>query len=249
MHWKNFLYFSSAEKIAVLILVVIIVFTFGVNVLLSRSNNTVLSIPENDSLIASFQRLNDGLEDKKKETKNYDYPSKNKTERPTNIQQTYKSSGDAQTKQYSDYPKYAKQEKFTEARSISLNEKDTTEWKKVPGIGSAFSARIVKYGDKLGGYVSVNQLKEVYGVTDEVFDTIVSFIREDGIDTKHCAKLNINKLEFKEILAHPYINFEQTKAIMNLRKRTGNITSTNQLAMLEEFTAGDIERITPYIDF
>lgn len=249
MHWKNFLYFSSAEKIAVLILVVIIVFTFGLNVLLSRSNNTVISIPKNDSLIASFQSLNDGLEDKKNETNNYDYQSKNKTERLTNNEQTRKLTGDVQTKHYTDYPKYAKQEKFTEARSISLNETDTTEWKKVPGIGSSFSARIVKYGDKLGGYISVNQLKEVYGVTDEVFDTIVSFIYENEISTDHCAKLNINKLEFKEILAHPYINFEQTKAIMNLRKRTGNITSTNQLAMLEEFTAGDIERISPYIDF
>ena len=119
----------------------------------------------------------------------------------------------------------------------------------MPGIGSAFAARIIKYGNILGGYISIHQLKEVYGVTDELFDDIVPFIREDDIGTGHCVKLNINQLEFKEILAHPYIDYEQTKAIVNLRRRTGNITSTSQLAMLEEFTAEDIERITPYIDF
>ncbi len=44
-------------------------------------------------------------------------------------------------------------------------------------------------------------------------------------------------------------DFEQTKAIVNLRRRTGDIKSINQLAMLDEFTSEDIERITPYIEF
>ena len=249
MHWKNFFYFSLAEKIAILILVVIIVLTFGLNVRLSSRNNVPVSIPQNDSLIAAFERLNDSLEDKKKETKNYEYRSKTKSDNTDSWEKTSKSNNNNQTKHYSEQPSYAKQEKFTEAGSISLNETDTAQWKMVPGIGSAFSERIVKYRDKLGGYISIDQLKEVYGITDEVFDNIAPFIHEGNIGTNHCAKLNINKLEFKEILAHPYINFDQTKAIVNLRKRTGNITSTNQLAMLNEFTSEDIQRIAPYIKF
>ena len=249
MHWKNFFYFSLAEKISVLILVGIIVIFFGLNVLLSKRNNAPLSIPQNDSLIASFQRLNDGLEDKKKETKNYQYKSNAKSERYLPNENNTKSSVEIKANHYSDQSKYIKQEKFTKAGSIYLNESDTSQWKMVPGIGSAFSARIVKYGEKLGGYISINQLKEVYGITDEVFDDIAPFINGNNLESDHCLKININKLEFKEILAHPYINFEQTKAIVNLRKRTGNITSANQLAMLGEFTSQDIERITPYIDF
>jgi DNA uptake protein ComE-like DNA-binding protein len=101
----------------------------------------------------------------------------------------------------------------------------------------------------LGGYMSINQLKEVYGVTDELFEDITPFIHEDMIGIEYCVKLNINKLDFKEILAHPYIDFEQTKAIVNLRRRTGNIKSIKELAMLDEFTPKDIERIYPYIDF
>ena len=246
---KKFLYFSLAEKIAVLILGVIIVFSFGLNVLLSRRDSGPVSIPQNDSLIAAFQRLQDGLEDKKKETKNFEYNSKNKSYKNSLRGDVSKSTENTHSRNYSDDPKYQKQEKFTETRSISLNETDTAQWKMVPGIGSAFSDRIVKYRQKLGGYVSINQLKEVYGITDEVFENIVPYIREDNIDANNCVKLKINKLEFKEILAHPYISFEQTKAIVNLRKRTGNIISLSQLAMLDEFTSEDIEKITPYIVF
>ena len=249
MHWKNFLYYSPVEKIAVLILVVIIVLSFVLNVVLTRRNNAPISIPQNDSLIAAFERLHDGLEDKKKATKNYDYKSKKRQDKTSSREKQHMSAEDIQTKDYSEQPRYTKQEKFTEGASISLNETDTAQWKMVPGIGSAFSARIVKYGDKLGGYISISQLKEVYGITDEMFDKITSFVSEDDIGADQCIKLKINKLEFKQILAHPYINFEQTKAIVNLRKRTGNITSTSQLAMLKEFTSEDIERITPYIDF
>ena len=249
MHWKNFIYFSSAEKIAILILLVLIVLSFGLNVVLSRKSSAPISIPQNDSLVVAFQLLQESLQDKKAKPKSYEYKANNRSEKSYNNEKTNKSTDNSQDKHYSERPQYIKQEKFTTAASISLNETDTAQWKMVPGIGSAFSARIIKYGNMLGGYISIHQLKEVYGVTDELFDSIVSFIREDDIGLERCVKLKVNKLEFKEILAHPYIGYEQTKAIVNLRRRTGNITSTNQLAMLDEFTAEDIERITPYIDF
>lgn len=249
MHWKNFFYFSATEKIAVLILLVLIVLSFGLNVVLSRRSNGHISIPQNDSLVVALQRLQESLEDQKLAPKIYGSKSDNRSERDYTNEKANKSTENSPAKPYSDRPLYTKHEKFTTAASISLNETDTAQWKMVPGIGSAFSARIIKYRDKLGGYISIHQLKEVYGITDELFDDIAPFIREDDIGIEHCVKLNINKLEFKEILAHPYIDFEQTKAIVNLRKRTGNITSTNQLAMLEEFTALDIERIAPYIEF
>lgn len=249
MHWKDFLYFSAAEKIAVLILVVIIVLSFGLNVLLSRRSDGPISIPQNDSLIAAFLRLQESLEEKKVVPKNYDYMSERKSEKSAPRERIAKSTEDVQIKNFSERPQYTKQEKFTALGSISLNETDTIEWKKVPGVGSAYSARIVKYQKMLGGYMSINQLKEVYGVTDELFEDITPFIHEDMIGIEYCVKLNINKLDFKEILAHPYIDFEQTKAIVNLRRRTGNIKSIKELAMLDEFTPKDIERISPYIDF
>lgn len=249
MHKNNFVFYSLAEKIAILILVLIIVLTFGLNVVLSRSNKAALNIPQNDSLIAAFERLHEELEDKKEDKKSFEYKPNTKSNTIIPRKESATLSEDNRTKNYSEKPQYIKQEKFIEAGSISLNETDTAQWKKVPGIGSTYAARIVKYRDVLGGFISINQLKEVYGVTDELFENIAPFISEDDIGLEHSVKLNVNKLEFKEILAHPYIDYEQTKAIVNLRRRTGNITSIRQLAMLDEFTAEDIKRITPYIDF
>lgn len=249
MHKNNFVFYSLAEKIAILILVLIIVLTFGLNVVLSRSNKAALNIPQNDSLIAAFERLHEELEDKKEDKKSFEYKPNTKSNTIIPRKESATLSEDNRTKNYSEKPQYIKQEKFIEAGSISLNETDTAQWKKVPGIGSTYAARIVKYRDVLGGFISIDQLKEVYGVTDELFENIAPFISEDDIGLEHCVKLNVNKLEFKEILAHPYIDYEQTKAIVNLRRRTGNITSIRQLAMLDEFTAEDIKRITPYIDF
>lgn len=249
MHWKDFFYFSPANKAALLGLTVIVVIILVFHVLLPYKNSASISIPQNDSLIAALDRLQQSLEDEKIENERYDYnPNKKTTQQNARSTASITNKSNGATN-YPKKPHYVKQEKFTAHGSISLNETDTAEWKKVPGIGSAYSARIVKYGSMLGGYISINQLKEVYGFTDELFDAVAPFVCEEEVGSGNCAKINTNQLTFKEILAHPYISFEQTKAIMNLRKRTGDITSINQLAMLEEFTSADIERIAPYLDF
>ena len=106
MHWKNFLYFSPAEKIAVLILVVVIVLTFILNVSLSKSNKADISIPQNDSLIAAFERLHEELVDRKKESKNYDYTSNTKSDKTTSRKVENNSTKENQTKNYSEKPTY-----------------------------------------------------------------------------------------------------------------------------------------------
>lgn len=248
MNWKNFLHFTRAETIAILIVLMIIVLSFILNIVLSTRNTQTFSIPVNDSLIAAFERLQNSLTDKKPESEYFVYSTKRREEQPTYTKRTRENRSqftkDDQNEK-PEYIQYERQEKLSDTEFIYLNETDTVIWKKVPGIGSVYAARIVKYRNLLGGFTSVEQLKEVYGISDEVFQQIAPFVREDDNFTK----LNINELTFKEINAHPYINYKQTKAIMNLRNRKGNIQSTNELAMLDEFTSEDIERIAAYIEF
>ena len=229
--------------LATVIVVFISIFNVGIPTL---SSNTI-SNPEKEAQIASFLTLRDSLKEVKKVTRTYAYQNNGTSGRSSGDGEGNNESIGSKQNSQSRYPVYVKQEKFSTNEFIYLNETDTTEWKKVPGIGSSFSARIVKYQTTLGGFRSIEQLKEVYGVTDEVFDKIAPYVRVD----KNFAivKLSINKREFKEILAHPYINYEQTKAIVNLRKRIGAITSMNELAMLDEFSPFDIIRITPYVAF
>ena len=93
--------------------------------------------------------------------------------------------------------------------------------------------------------MSVEQLREVYGIDDELFLRISPYIQADD----NYSKLQINRMEFRELLKHPYLNYRQVQAIVNLRKKRGKIASINELAMLDEFTSEDIFRIEPYLEF
>lgn len=140
---------------------------------------------------------------------------------------------------------YIRAEKLSEGETISLNSSDTTEWKKIPGIGSSYSSRIVKYSALLGGFASKEQLLEVYGVEEDMYASISPYIEEDT----NWSKLNINQLEFKELLRHPYLNYNQVQVIVNLRNKKGDITSLNELSIFDEFTPDDISRLKPYLEF
>ena len=251
MNWKDFLYFSRTESLAVLFILIVILLTLNLNVLLSKRNSSPFTIAENDSLIAAFDRLHENMKDREVEVRQYE--SNNQKERnPVVYKEKEKGRDQTSTPRNNENRKlirYSKQEKLTDKEFIYLNETDTTQWKKVPGIGSSYAKRIVKYRNLLGGFTSINQLKEVYGIDNEMFDKVRVFIREDVDAKSSCEKLKINQLEFKQIIAHPYIDFEQTKAIVNLRRRIGNISSIDELAMLEEFSSDDIVRISPYLQF
>lgn len=248
MNWRNFLHYSRAETIAILIVLVIIVLSFILNILLSNRSTQSFSIPANDSLIAAFERLQNSLTDKNSASEKFVYSTKDRKKQPTYTERTGEDKSQFtknDQREKPEYIQYERQEKLSDSEFIYLNETDTAEWKKIPGIGSIYATRIIKYRKLLGGFVSIEQLKEVYGISDDLFQKISLFVREDD----NFVKLNINKLTFKEINAHPYINYKQTKAIMNLRQRKGNINSTNELAMLDEFTSEDIDRIAAYIEF
>lgn len=140
---------------------------------------------------------------------------------------------------------YPRIEKLKEGETISLNAADTADWKKIPGIGDTYSTRIIEYRERLGGYVRKEQLREVYGINEELYTRIAPYIQPDST----CNKVAINHLEFKEILRHPYLNYKQVQAIMNLRRKKGTIDSIRELGMLDEFTSEDIFRLEPYLQF
>ena len=249
MNWKDFLYFSRKESIAILFILVIILLTLNLNILLSKRNSSPFTIAENDSLIASFERLHQTMKDKKVESQQINYNERDNTKNSDNLSDKSNQTALYQKESNEREFKYPRQEKLKDSEYIFLNETDTAQWKKVPGIGSAYASRIVKYNKLLGGFTSIHQLREVYGVDDELFDNISLYVKEEDNIINKCEKLEVNKLEFKEIVAHPYIDYEQTIAIVNLRRRIGNISSINELAMLDEFTPEDIKRISHYLQF
>jgi competence protein ComEA len=109
---------------------------------------------------------------------------------------------------------------------IEINSADSLALDDLPGIGPAFARRIIKYREMLGGYAYPEQLKEVYGMDSA---RLAGFIKQIRIDTTGIRKMDINKASFKELLAHPYLEYEQVKAIARFRDKKGLLTSPGEL--------------------
>ncbi len=125
---------------------------------------------------------------------------------------------------------------------ITLNTADTSQLQRVPGIGKYYAREIVRYGNWLGGYVSVDQLDEIDGFPQEAKKYFV-------VQQSCPKKLNVNKLSLQQLRRHPYINYYQAKAITDYRRLHGRIEDIRQLRLSSGFTEKDFQRLAPYIDY
>lgn len=132
--------------------------------------------------------------------------------------------------------------KLQPGQSVDLNIADTTELMRIPGVGPVYARMIVDYRQRLGGFYSTSQLRELDMLPEDVSDW--THINEPNVKT-----IDINRLSVSQLRSHPYLTFYQAKAIVDLRKREGAIKSTRQLLFLNEFSDADIQRLTPYLSF
>ncbi|WP_028906453.1 ComEA family DNA-binding protein [Xylanibacter ruminicola] len=137
---------------------------------------------------------------------------------------------------------YQRPMKIKATEHIVLNTADSTALTTIPGIGPYYARRIIQYGNRLGGYVSVEQLDEIDNFPTEAKQYLV-------INNPTPKKLNINQLSLNELRRHPYINFYMAKAITDYRRLHGTIKSLNELRLIKDFTPEAIKRLTPYVAY
>jgi DNA uptake protein ComE-like DNA-binding protein len=129
---------------------------------------------------------------------------------------------------------------------VDLNSADTTLLMQVKGIGRGYAKGIVRFRNSTGGFVSVDQLSEIYGMRPENFEKIKPFCK---VDLSLVRKIDINRATVEKLNAHPYISFYQAKAIYELRRKKGKLNSISDLKILTEFTSAEVEKIKPYLIF
>lgn len=132
--------------------------------------------------------------------------------------------------------------KYPAGTVINLNLADTTELKKIPGIGSGIARLIVGYRQQLGGFYRIEQLQDIH--LD--YHQLKPWFR---IDSKNIRLINLNRAGIERLRNHPYINFYQAKAIVEYRKKKGTLTSLKPFSLYEEFTEEDLKRIGHYVSF
>jgi competence protein ComEA len=128
--------------------------------------------------------------------------------------------------------------------SFDLNRADTNDLKKLKGIGSKLSARIIKYRDMVGGFYSENQVKEVFGLDSTVVDEILKF---GTIKNPSLKRIKINEVtaeEFKHLYIRPYI----AKSIIAYRQQHGNFTTKKDFEPIKLLDAKTLDKIFPYFE-
>ncbi|MEO6070813.1 MAG: helix-hairpin-helix domain-containing protein [Chitinophagaceae bacterium] len=143
---------------------------------------------------------------------------------------------------YAPGPKYEKKEHIIS--EVNVNGADTAAFIELPGIGSKLAFRITAFRDKLGGFYSVDQIKETYGLSDSTFQIIKPYLKVDATAIK---KININTATKDELKLHPYIRWNLANVIVEYRTQHGRfnaLTDIKNIAIIDEVT---FAKIAPYL--
>lgn len=145
-------------------------------------------------------------------------------------------------------PRYVSHKRDT---ILNLRTADTTELKMIKGIGSYRAKQIIRYREQLGGFVSVEQLREVKALQPLLKDSLStdSLLSHFFIDSVRVVPLKVNSMRVERLQRHPYLSFEQARAIYELRRRKIHLKHLDQLRTLDCLTEQDIQRLRPYLSF
>jgi len=216
--FANIFQFNRGERLGVIALVVILIILIGVNQFL------YLIITEKQLDYSQYEHLVVPEE----KVKNY----------PT--EKTNDATAIANKPHIEDAPAAYPAKK--QQAIIELNTADSLTLLSLNGIGPTFAGRIIKYRKLLGGFVKKDQLAEVYGFKDN-YEQVKDFVTANG----NVTKINLNTCTFKELNKHPYIEYELTKAIFNLKKKLGKFSSVDEIKQIDLVNAELYNKLAPYL--
>ena len=234
--FREFLYLRKSDRKVILSLLCVIVVALGV-IFFASGNEQSNGLVAADTL--SVKR------DYKDSFRQKSYPESTKTvyvRTKVVYRDTAYQMGMALHREEHDSAVAHYQVKIKPGEHIMLNTADTTQLKMIPGIGSYFARKVVQYGERLGGYVSVDQLDEIEGFPLDAKEYLV-------VQDAHPHLLNVNQLSLQELRKHPYINYYQARAITDYRRLHGPLKSLQDLRLSKDFPPEVIERLSPYVAY
>ena len=131
-----------------------------------------------------------------------------------------------------------------ETLMIELNAADTFTLQRLHGIGPSFARRIVKYRERLGGYIHKTQLLEIWEMDTSRYNAIKEQVTVNR-DSVH--KINLNTITFKKLMSHPYFPFEMTREIMIYRKEHKKFVNIGELRNLKFMSDSIYRKIMGYV--
>lgn len=129
-------------------------------------------------------------------------------------------------------------------RPVDINQSDTTAWISLPGIGSKLASRIILFREKLGGFYSVDQVGETFGLADSVFRKIKTLLLMSPFSLR---KININTATVEQLKSHPYIRYELARPVIAYREQHGLFKQLNELIKITGITEARFQQLVPYL--
>ncbi|MGV3585448.1 MAG: ComEA family DNA-binding protein [Adhaeribacter sp.] len=151
----------------------------------------------------------------------------------------------ADNRTYSNRPDYKPERRDYRLQPFDINTADTTQLKKIRGIGTKLSARIINFRNKLGGFAQPTQLAEVYGLSPEIVDSLHKYTYIQPNFTPR--PLALNTATFDELRAHPYVGFSLARLIIAYRTQHGAFTSTEEIKNIKLVNETIYQRLKPYL--
>lgn len=128
-------------------------------------------------------------------------------------------------------------------RLQEINSMDSTAWDKLPGIGPKLSHRIISYREKLGGFFSTNQLKEVWGLPDSTYQLIRSRLYADSTLIR---KTDLQTVTEEKLAKHPYIGYKRARLLLRFRVQRGILTEKTIREEIPDMPDSVLQRLFHY---
>lgn len=152
-------------------------------------------------------------------------------------------SGDRSS--FSERPAYPERPARPVIQPFDINTADTSQLIALKGIGSTLAARIVKYRDGLGGFITPEQFRDVYGLDSVALVELQKFAQIRSA----VRKISINTASAEDLDRHPFLSRRQAQIIVSYREQHGAYSSAESLKPIRILDAKTIEKIAPYLEF
>ncbi len=236
--FKSYFYFTKSERMGILTLIFFIVLSMA-----APSVSRLLLAGEsgfNEEISPEVQDFINSLSDTNMQKDQTYVSQENENSYPAVIRNL-----DTKVSNYRENQHFQNMNKQVSTQvQVELNTVDSIGFIRLNGIGPAFAHRILKYRSRLGGFVSVEQLLEVYGFNQERLDAIRKNL---SIDASVIHKINLNQASFKEIMRHPYSSYEVAKSVCNFRTSYGKIEKTEDLRKARVINDSTYFKLLPYL--
>lgn len=249
---KDFFTYSSRERTGMVVLLMLVIVAMAANILLryfpcrSVAREEAVYVRELEHFRDSLSRIESGSDAGRDETRltggRSGFPDWDREKESAKAGSLHQTPRDDPGQRRS----LPAQSTFRRKILVEINTADSAALKQLRGIGPVLASRIMKYRSLLGGYHSVDQLTEVYGISDSLCDALREYIYTDSSLIR---RIPVNESGETRLGMHPYIGKYRARAIVAYREYAGTISGIDELVKNKIIPEESREKVEMYLDF